>query len=209
MDIIYKLTSPSGNVYIGRTKNFNKRMQQHELRSKRDTKNTVLYNAIKKYGWDNFTKEIIAEVNSKDAPEVEFMMMIKYNSVKNGYNMTYSTNGGDVWDGRRDTQQYLDYIKLLSENGKKYNNFTNGYKHTEENVKKMSHPLEKNPMYGKKHSDESREKLKSKAKGRFTLDWYIDRNGKEEGTKLYEERRLWLKNRNLKKDENGRFVKAG
>jgi hypothetical protein len=29
-----------------------------------------------------------------------------------------------------------------------------------------------------------------------------------EGERLYEERRVWLKSRNLKKDENGRFLKA-
>ena len=62
-------------------------------------------------------------------------------------------------------------------------------------------------MYGKTHSEESKKKLKEKAKGRFSLEWYIDRNGKEEGTRLYEERRVWLKSRNLKKDENGRFLK--
>jgi hypothetical protein len=67
---------------------------------------------------------------------------------------------------------------------------------------------EKNPMYGKTHSDETLKKLQQKAKGRFSLQWYIDRNGKEEGTRLYEERRVWLKSRNLKKDENGRFLKA-
>ena len=65
-----------------------------------------------------------------------------------------------------------------------------------------------NGMYGKTHSDESRDKLKERAKGRFTLDWYKERNGDVEGERLYEERRVWLKSRNLKKDENGRFLKA-
>jgi hypothetical protein len=52
------------------------------------------------------------------------------------------------------------------------------------------------------------DKLKAKAKGRFTLDWYKERNGDVEGERLYEERRVWLKSRNLKKDENARFLKA-
>jgi hypothetical protein len=62
-------------------------------------------------------------------------------------------------------------------------------------------------MYGKKHSNSAIQKQKEKAKGRFSLEWYIDRNGKEEGTRLWEERRVFLKNRNLPKDENGKFLK--
>jgi hypothetical protein len=67
---------------------------------------------------------------------------------------------------------------------------------------------ELNGMYGKSHSEEAKQKQKEKAKGRFSLEWYIDRNGSEEGTRLYEERRTWLKNRNLKKDSKGRFIKG-
>ena len=63
-------------------------------------------------------------------------------------------------------------------------------------------------MYGKSHSEEAKQKQREKAKGRFSLEWFIDINGKEEGTRLYEERRTWLKNRNLKKDSKGRFIKG-
>jgi hypothetical protein len=66
---------------------------------------------------------------------------------------------------------------------------------------------ENNPMYGKTHSDDTKQKQKEKAKGRYSLEWFKDRYG-DEGETKYEERRMWLKNRNLKKDENGRFLKA-
>jgi len=204
---IYKLTSPSNKIYIGRTKDYIARMQQHESRYDKGKENKVLYDAIKKYGWENFTKEIIAEVNSKDAPDLEQLMMTKYDSVKNGYNMTYSTNGGDVWEGRRDTQAYLDYIEKTRENSTGHKNSMYGKHHKEPSKKQMSHPGEKNPMFGKSHSTEAIQKQKEKAKGRFSLEWFIDRNGKEEGTRLWEERRVWLKSRNLPKDENGKFFK--
>jgi hypothetical protein len=61
-------------------------------------------------------------------------------------------------------------------------------------------------MYGKTHSVEAKLKQKEKAKGRYSLNWFIDRNGKEDGVRLYEERNLWLKNRNLKKDSFGKFI---
>ena len=88
------------------------------------------------------------------------------------------------------------------------------FKDNPELLKKLKKTLSKrfsgenNGMYGKTHSNESRDKLKAKAKGRFTLDWYKERNGDVEGERLYEERRVWLKNRNLKKDEHGRFLNA-
>jgi len=203
---IYKMTSPSAKSYIGRTKDFDQRMKQHEGRSLKNKNNKALYNAIQKYGWDNFTKEIIAEVLSDDAPQIEEIMMIKYNSVKQGYNMTYATMGGDVWEGRRDTQEYKDYIEHQREIQSGENNGFYGKTHTEENKKKMTQVGYQNGMFGKKHSDEAIQKQKQKAKGRFSLDWYIDRNGQEEGTRLYEERRQFLKNRNLKKDKYGRFI---
>jgi len=205
-NIIYKLTSPSGKIYIGRTKDYHTRMQQHESRHDKGKENKVLYDAIKKYGWDNFKKEIIARVDSKVAPDVEHMMMIKYDSVKNGYNMTYSTNGGDVWEGRRDTQEYLDYIEKTRSNSMGIKNGFYGKTHTKYARKKMSHSGEKNPMHGKKHSKSAIQKQKEKAKGRFSLPWYIDRHGTDEGTRLYEERRQWLKTRNLPKDKNGKFI---
>ena len=102
-------------------------------------------------------------------------------------NTKATAEGGDVWVGRYDSDEYMDFVQRMSEMSKG----------------------EKNGMYGKNHSTESKQKLKEKAKGRFTLEWYIDRNGDEEGNRLYEERRLWLKSRNLKKDENGKFIKGG
>jgi hypothetical protein len=101
-----------------------------------------------------------------------------------GYNDTYKGSGGDNWKGRRDSDEYMDFIS------------------------KMKKVNQSNRMHRKTHSEETKQKLKEKAKGRFSLEWYIDRNGKEEGIRLYEERRLWLKSRNLKKDEHGRFIKA-
>jgi hypothetical protein len=63
-----------------------------------------------------------------------------------------------------------------------------------------------NGMHGKQHSAEAIEKQKQAAKGRYSLEWFIDRYGDQQGPIKYEERRVFLKNRNLKKDEKGRFI---
>jgi group I intron endonuclease len=186
MDIIYKISSPKGKVYIGRTNNFDGRMIEHKCSALTKKSKNSIYKAIRKYGWDNMTKEIICEVEASQAQRVEEEFILAYDSVKKGYNDTYTGGGGDPWVGRRDTKEYMEWIAHMK-------SVTSG---------------ENNGMYGKTHRVDTLDKLKAKAKGRFTLEWYKDRNGDVDGERLYEERRVWLKNRNLKKDENGRFIKS-
>lgn len=95
---IYKLTSPSGKVYIGQSKNIKKRFYQYrKLNCKTQTK---LFNAIKKYGWDSFSKEIILTFG-KFTPKTqqclnsrEIYFIKKYNSVDSGYNLMSGGKGG-------------------------------------------------------------------------------------------------------------------
>jgi group I intron endonuclease len=183
MDLIYKITSPIGKVYIGRTNDFSGRMAQHKHNAIISKLKNSLYKAIRKYGWDNMKKEILIEVDSTQSQKIEEEFILAYDSVKRGYNDTYSGGGGDLWKGKRDTDEYMKWID------------------------KMKIVNQHNRMHGKFHSDEAKLKQKEKAKGRYSLDWFIDRNGKEEGERLYEERRIWLKSRNLKKDKDGRFIK--
>ena len=184
MDVIYKLTSPNGKVYIGRTKNFDERMEAHRYNAMVRKYPNSLHRAIRKYGWDNFQKEIITEVESDKSQILEEQFIKAYNSVNKGYNDTYAGGGGNVFEGRPEALEKMKSILSKKHSGSG------------------------NAMYGKSHSEEAKQKQREKAKGRFSLEWFIDRNGKEEGTQLYEQRRTWLKNRNLKKDSKGRFIKG-
>lgn len=185
MDVIYKLTSPNGKVYIGRTKNFDERMEAHRYNAEIRKLDYKLYKSIRKYGWDTFQKEILCKVSHKQAPIVETQFIKAYDSVIAGLNSkSDGFDGGNVFENRPEQLNEMknNLSKIMTGNG--------------------------NPMYGKSHSEEAKQKQREKAKGRFSLEWFIDRNGKEEGTRLYEERRTWLKNRNLKKDSKGRFIKG-
>ena len=56
---IYKITSPSGKIYIGQTVDFVKR-KSHYKNLKRNHQ-IRLYNSIKKYGWENHILRLIEE----------------------------------------------------------------------------------------------------------------------------------------------------
>jgi group I intron endonuclease len=181
--VIYKLTSPSGKVYIGRTQNFEDRMAQHKYEVKNSRKEYTLYKAIRKYGWENFTKEIIATAPSQEAAQLLEEALIKqFDSVKYGYNDTYIGSGGNVFKNQPEKLQTFR--------------------------KKMSHVTagEKNGMFGKQQTEEAKQKQREKAKGRFSLQWYIDKYGPEKGEEFYKQRSESLRNRKLARNERGTFI---
>jgi hypothetical protein len=102
--IIYKITSPSGKVYVGQTvRSFEKRMQEH-----RDVKSkcSAVRNAIDKYG-DEMNYELIEEnVPQEQLDEREIYWINHFNSLApNGYNLK---TGGRFYKA---TQEMCDNMK--------------------------------------------------------------------------------------------------
>lgn len=144
MGVVYKITNTiNGKIYIGYTMcSFANRMGHHKHDDYKY--NTLLGKDIKKYGWDKFKPEIIAEEDSKEKLlELERYYIKFFNSKSpNGYNMTPGGEklfGADnpFW-GRTHSDETR---KLLSEINKK----------------KVG---EKNPFYGKHHSEETKQRLR-------------------------------------------------
>lgn len=84
---MYKHTSPSGKVYIGITKDV-----RHRWRANGNGYNgsTRFANAIKKYGWDDFTHEILLiNLTREEASREEQRLIKQYNStdIRYGYNL--------------------------------------------------------------------------------------------------------------------------
>ena len=82
----------NNKVYIGQTC----QTVQQRWRSKGQGYQTCtkFKNAIDKYGWDNFEHIIIEEViTPEEADEKEKYWINYYNSVENGYNLSYGGNG--------------------------------------------------------------------------------------------------------------------
>ena len=89
---IYKHTSPSGKSYIGLT---SKDPEKRWLDGAGYNPKTKFGKAISKYGWENFSHEILEENidNLKEAQEREKFWIKQLDTFKNGYN---STEGGDM-----------------------------------------------------------------------------------------------------------------
>ena len=133
---IYKHTNKvNGKVYIGQT------CQKPESRWKhgegyRESKK--FYNAIQKYGWDNFEHVVLeSELTLNQANEREAYYIALYDSYKNGYNATI---GGS---NSAKTSEHKKKIQIS-------------------NIGKHNHVGENNPMYGKHMSEEAKNKSRQK-----------------------------------------------
>lgn len=89
---IYKIINLiNGKIYIGQSININKRIKDHFWKStcqKDVSYNSPLHSAIRKYGKNNFTWEVIEECDISEIDKKQQYYIQYYNSlVPNGYNI--------------------------------------------------------------------------------------------------------------------------
>ena len=113
---VYKHTSPSGKVYIGITK---RKPEYRWNKGKGYSKDQLLfYRAIKKYGWDNFTHEILyTGLSEKDAKNIEISLIRQYKSLGMSYNITDGGDGGRGLHNKR--KKMSDETKLKMSKSRK------------------------------------------------------------------------------------------
>lgn len=99
MAYIYKITNKINNkIYIGETnRTIDIRWRQHKQRAKNINNKEYLYNAMRKYGIENFAIEEIEECPDEARFERETFYILKLNSMMpTGYNMTLSKEGASL-----------------------------------------------------------------------------------------------------------------
>lgn len=134
--IVYKYTSPSGGVYIGQTsKDINQRSQNGKAyllinKQTGEYLQPAIANAIIKYGWDNFQKEILfSNLTSIEADQKEKELIAFYKSGGKCYNIAkggkgvlgvnerkirqYTLKGEFIreWDSIKEAEKYIGKVK--------------------------------------------------------------------------------------------------
>lgn len=88
--VIYKFTHlESGRCYIGQTmQTANQRRLEHISNSRYSNKTYHFHNALRKYGIDSFSFEVIATASSlEELNLLEEKYVEQYDSIKNGFNI--------------------------------------------------------------------------------------------------------------------------
>lgn len=191
MGVIYKTTNLINNkIYIGK-RIFTK---DKFFKNKYYGSGKLLKEAINKYGLDSFNREVLEEVDNEFLEEREVYWIKFYNSnnLEIGYNLTI---GGNSKYGRKIGSMSNETKKKISESVSKY-------------LSENGHPLQ-----DKNQSDESKEKIKNKLKGRKLTDEHIRKlanghkglkyNKPEKVKKIKIDQRIKIKQLSL----NGYFIK--
>jgi group I intron endonuclease len=129
---IYKITSPSGKVYIGQTIDIIRRKSKYKrLSCKQQPK---IYNSIVKYGWENHIFEVIDKIdyNIHLLNDREIFWIKEYNSFNDGLNLTA---GGHSKEVSEETKEKIRQSKLGRPSPNK------GKKMTDEQKKKISQKM--------------------------------------------------------------------
>ena len=150
---VYSHTSPSGKVYVGITK---QRPTARWERGEGYKYNTHFYNAIQKYGWDNFEHRVLYTGLSKEeaeATEIRLIEKFDLTNRKHGYNRDL---GGNL--------RSEETIRKCAEANSGEKSYWYGKKHSEEYKRKMSESCKgkaSHPM-----TEEHKERLRQLSLGR-------------------------------------------
>lgn len=163
---VYKHISPSEKIYIGITS------QKPENRWKNGEgykSNLYFYNAINKYGWENFKHEILLTNLTKEEAEqkeIELITFYKSNQQNFGYNIS---NGGNCAGKHSDETRKKIKDNHFDISGKNH------------------------PMYGKHHSNETKQKISKSRTGQKHSTSKETRNKISNALKGREMKTEWIK----------------
>ncbi len=148
MNVIYAIINKSnGMLYVGQSTNFENRKKDYLLN--RHVYQQKIYRATEKYGWDNFSFEIIesdiehCSLNNREKYWIKHLCSVEF-----GYNLTYGGGGATVSEEVKEAMSKRvkgENHPMFGLKGNANPNFGSKRK-----VPKLTGPC--NPMWGKKGS---------------------------------------------------------
>lgn len=212
--IIYLVTNLiNDKKYVGQTYTlFESRKRRHYKNAFVYNQPFTFYNALRKYGKENFKWEIIEkdiEISLLDEREIYWIKF--YDSHTNGYNMT---DGGRTVKGYKHTEESKNKIRQKTkgisnldryiarygeiEGRKVYDDYINKMKNRK-GKKRIDLLIEKyGEMEGKKKYEAMVESIKAMRKNKGatnTLEYFVKTHGEIEGNKKYREFSQKVQNR--------------
>lgn len=142
--IYYILNIITNKIYIGQSKNIRNRWYRHRKEHKYRKSN--IYASMRKHGFEKFRFGILLKCNIDELNKWEKFYITIFDSVQNGYNLTY---GGDSCIMSIETRNKISKSKM-------------GMLHSVETKTKMSNDRRgaNHPLYGKQHSKATVDKIK-------------------------------------------------
>lgn len=158
---IYKITSPTGKIYIGQSVNIENRISKYRTETCKEQ--PKLYRSLLKYGFKNHKFEIICECNICDLNDKERFYQDLYDCIgKNGLNCMLTKAKDRSGKSSLETK-----MKISINNTRPFL----GKKHSLESRIKMSNSLKgKQVRLGAILSEETKDKIRQKAIGRKHSD---------------------------------------
>lgn len=177
---IYKITNLLNNkVYIGQAQDIEERWKQHKKGY--TDKTNIIYRAIRKYGVENFSFEVIEECSIEELSKKEIFYIEQYKSYIGwkdnwGYNMTLGGDGARGHIPTKETKQKISdankgknhplYGKTHTEEAKqKISEALKGRRFSEETLQKMRKSKSKSNSHSHSHSEETLQKMSEVKKG--------------------------------------------
>jgi group I intron endonuclease len=142
---IYKITSPSGKVYIGQTKNPKSRLNEYKWKC--TSKQALIYNSVIKYGYDNHIIEIFLTRYTREEVNEEEIRLIKiYKDLSTSLNIS---DGGQLVSQIR--KRKILKCDLQGSIIQEYNSLVEANKAEKLGVGTLNHALKKKLYYCKNY----------------------------------------------------------
>lgn len=180
MGIYYIKNLTNNKIYIGQSVDILKRFNTHKHRLRNNAhENPHLQSSFNKYGEKNFEFGLIKSTKERYLNRLEKLFIKKYDSTNpnNGYNIAKGGNSNSGWIAPPEVRAKMS----KSHKGRKH------YPMTDETKQKISNSLKGNipwnkgkscpqlqgsnhPMYGKHHSEKSKQMISESKKGQTLSD---------------------------------------